>query len=169
MKIKFKCTLKSKSAKSESPKKEIYFLIDKFVAGYLNVFSNPEDESSRVICGNIDERENAICYKSLFPNIYSKSKAVAQILAVSGNAWFTCTGWLASSDSLFFTNMHCLSTRTDVLNSYFYFMNEDSSCSIDDQYAPEFEVYEAEDLLAVEEEYDYALIRLADNPASKFG
>ena len=129
------------------------------------------EERKLSICGR-DDKRNAICYKSSEPTIYNKAKAVARLLI---NGRYACTGWLVSKGSLLFTNAHCIDSLSDVQNTDFEFMAEESRCAMgssdgsrmsDRNYAG---IYDGTALLKKSATWDYALIQLKGDPASKYG
>lgn len=82
-----------------------------------------------------------------------------------------CTGWLVSDD-LLLTNEHCIGSRADALNSDFEFMAEDSRCYNDDSscwFCSRGRTFDAVDLVSVNSELDYALVRLAGSPGRTYG
>merc|ERR1712166_1373651 len=95
------------------------FAIDEYAAGWpLDSFGNRRSK-----CGN-DDRENAICYKDLFPDHYGKARAVARVRLANS----LCTGWLVGDSGLLITNHHCIASQSEATDSSFEFMAETKSC-----------------------------------------
>ena len=191
----------SLSCDDEEDKEFALFEIDQFAAGFPLNNNNPEvqpyerhlrsrtkersfeeekmssflkaiDEERKLsICGK-DDKRNAICYKNSEPTIYNKAKAVARLLI---NGRFACTGWLVSNGSLLFTNEHCIDSLSDVQNTDFEFMGEESNCAIGSSDGSWFSsrnhagIYDGTALLKVSATWDYALVQLSRDPASKYG
>jgi V8-like Glu-specific endopeptidase len=172
-------------------KEQASFEIDDYVAGYPNESleerrhlrsHNAKNGSSFVdmmrvnqerelsICGS-DDKRNAFCYKTSQPTVYGKAKAVAR-LYINGSG--ACTGWLASGSNVLITNEHCIDSLSDVQNTDFEFMAEENVCSTTRDggwmSSRNFgEIYDGTALLAVSAQWDYAVVQLAGNPASKHG
>ena len=174
MKITLTCVDDESKSKSS-------FHINEYVAGYPMVgASNSEGTSPATesmffyesICG-VDDKRNAICYQTSFPTIYDKARAVAR-LYINGSG--ACTGWLVSDSNLLFTNEHCIDSTSDVLNTDFEFMGEESVCnpstpgSADGGWMSHRGViFDGLELLALSATWDYALIQLDGNPAATYG
>ena len=169
----------------DDSKSESSFHIDEYVAGYPMVGTSDNEEegtspspdslmfsSKESICGP-DDKRNAICYQTSFPTIYNKARAVAR-LYINGSG--ACTGWLVSECNLLFTNEHCINSASDVLNTDFEFMGEETNCnpsspgSIDGGWMSNRGViFDGLSLLALSSTWDYALIQLDGNPAASYG
>jgi subtilisin-like proprotein convertase family protein/V8-like Glu-specific endopeptidase len=86
--------------------------------------------ATRAICGS-DDKEDAVCYETSFPEVYDKSRAVARIV-MDGSA--LCTAWLVSCENHVMTNNHCtwddsdFDTQGELDRMEFQFMYQDDTC-----------------------------------------
>ena len=135
------------------------FAVDEYAAGFVAVGGEPE-----VICGTNDY-ENAICYEG--SDEYQHARAVARLL-IRGR--YLCTGWLVSEDSLLLTNEHCITSSRDALNTDYEFGAEADNCGDPNgQLQHPGVVYDGQEFVRDNPALDYALIRLAGNPAATYG
>lgn len=139
----------------------------KSLASFLDAIS---DERKLSICGPND-KHNAVCYKDK-TTVYSKARAVARLFINGSGA---CTGWLVSGSNVLITNEHCLDSLADVQNTDFEFTAEESACTDVPGDGGWFShrnndaIYDGIDLLKVSATWDYAVVQLSGDPASKFG
>ncbi|KAL3940443.1 MAG: hypothetical protein SGBAC_005027 [Bacillariaceae sp.] len=117
------------------------------------------------LCGD-DDGKNAICFKDSHPNEYNMARAVSR-LRITGKG--TCTGWLVGPNNLLLTNMHCIASQEDIDNTDFQFMAEGDDCNGSKTATAGYDVYEGVELVANSFQKDYALIRLAGDPVTKYG
>jgi V8-like Glu-specific endopeptidase len=86
--------------------------------------------ATRAICGS-DDKEDAVCYETSFPEVYDESRAVTRIV-MDGSA--LCTAWLVSCENHVVTNNHCtwddsdFDTQGELDRMEFQFMYEDPVC-----------------------------------------
>jgi uncharacterized repeat protein (TIGR01451 family) len=86
--------------------------------------------ATRAICGG-DDKEDAACYETSFPDVYEEARAVARIV-MDGSS--LCTAWLASFENHVITNNHCtwddndFDTQGELDRMEFQFMYEDPTC-----------------------------------------
>ncbi|MFB3852173.1 MAG: trypsin-like peptidase domain-containing protein, partial [Acidobacteriota bacterium] len=119
---------------SSNPKPHSFgYLIQRVTRGYTDeelaklYGSSSEPES---ICGT-DDKQDAKCFQSSYPDIYNASKAVCRIV-MDGSA--LCTGWLVSCENHLITNNHCtwddddFDTQGELNRMEFQFMYEDPTC-----------------------------------------
>ena len=140
------------------------FLIDEYVAGFLNLGHAPGD---RAICGT-DDKEHAVCYQSSHPTEYDRGRAVCRLLS-GGSAY--CTGWLVSADNHVITNEHCITSASDALNTDYDFMAEAPNCSDPDcSECYPGTVYSGATFIQDSYNLDYALVRVnSGNPSDTHG
>ena len=135
------------------------FVINKYGAGFVNLGPGIER-----ICGKSDF-ENAICREGTTE--YDKSRAVARLLIQ--NMWL-CTGWLASADSHFITNEHCISSSAAALDTDYEFMAEAPTCGSGNcQLCWPGTIYSGSAFIKDSPALDYSLVQLAGNPAATYG
>ncbi len=138
---------------------EKVFVIDEYVAGFDDF--GPVIEQ---ICGPNDF-ENAMC-RSGTPE-YDRGRAVARLLI---QGMYLCTGWLASGNSHFVTNEHCITNSTEALNTDYEFMAEAPSCGSGNcQLCYPGTIYSGSSFIQDSPGLDYALVQLSGNPASTYG
>jgi uncharacterized repeat protein (TIGR01451 family) len=86
--------------------------------------------ATRAICGS-DDKEDAVCYETSFPEVYDESRAVTRIV-MDGSA--LCTAWLVSCENHVMTNNHCtwddndFDSQGELDRMEFQFMYEDPVC-----------------------------------------
>ena len=184
------------SCGTDKDREQALFAIDEFVAGY-NFDDHPESKHSKKdnlrssthneersasfigitsdkrklsICG-ADDKRNAVCYKK-HETIYKKARAVAR-LYINGSG--ACTGWLVSGSNMLLTNEHCITSLSDVQNTDFEFMAEEDGCTNTPGDGSWFShrnsdgIFDGTALLKKSATWDYALVQLSGDPASKFG
>ncbi|UCC31674.1 MAG: trypsin-like peptidase domain-containing protein [Phycisphaerales bacterium] len=135
------------------------FVINKYGAGFVNLGPGIER-----ICGASDF-ENAIC--RVGTTEYDEARAVARLLIQ--NMWL-CTGWLASADSYFITNEHCITSSTEALNTDYEFMAEAPNCDDPNcQLCYTGDIYSGSAFIKDNAALDYSLVQLAGNPAATYG
>ena len=144
--------------------------IDKYTAGFPieDKFEINQRSLSTSICGK-DDKRNAICYKNNHSSKYGKSKAVARLL-INGRG--ACTGWLVGRN-LLLTNHHCIDSLSDVQNTDFEFMAEESVCSSSRDGSwfshRSTAIYDGVALVAKDKANDFALIRMEKNLGDTYG
>ncbi len=126
--------------------------------------------ATRAICGS-DDKEDAACYETGFPDVYEQSRAVARIV-MDGSA--LCTAWLVSCENHVMTNNHCtwddndFDTQGELDRMEFQFMYE-SACgggAATVEYS-----FMGGTWLENDRNLDYTLIQApeGENPASTYG
>ncbi len=144
---------------STSRRSSAGFVIDEYAAGFDNF--GPAIER---ICGSNDF-ENAVCRSGTTE--YDKGRAVARLLI---QGMYLCTGWLASADSHFITNEHCITSSSQALNTDYEFMAETPNCGSGNcQLCYGGTVYSGSAFIQDSPALDYALVQLSGNPASTYG
>jgi hypothetical protein len=137
------------------------FEVDEYAAGFVGLGGGLE-----AICGT-DDKKNAICYSSSHPVPYQRSQAVARLLIMGR---YLCTGWLVSQDNLLLTNEHCITKEREAFNTDYEFDAEATFCdSTNCQMCWEGVVYSGAEFIRDNPALDYALIRLAGDPAGTYG
>jgi hypothetical protein len=135
------------------------FLVEEYAAGFV-----PLGGGTEAICGT-DDKENAVCYAP--STEYSRARAVARLL-IQGR--YLCTGWLVSQDNLLLTNEHCISSSRAALNTDYEFDAEAPECNSSNcQLCYPGDVYDGQLFIRDNPTLDYALIRLAGDPAATYG
>jgi hypothetical protein len=136
-----------------------FFEIDEYAAGFESFFET--------ICG-IDDKANAACYSSSFPNAYSTSRPVARLLINGRNL---CTGFLISGSNHLLTNNHCIQNTTDALNTDYEFMSEAPSCdSLNSQLAYRGAIFDGASFIQTNVALDYTLVQInLGDPATLYG
>ncbi|RLN32542.1 hypothetical protein BBO99_00009111 [Phytophthora kernoviae] len=131
------------------------------------------------ICGT-DESVEAACAPSATNNeegavMFTRSQAVARLSIIKENGMEIayCTGWLLGCDGHLITNQHCIGDAQDALNTKVEFLAESSSCGSNDTCdkrggCPGPVGVLSTTLVAVSEDLDYALVRLAANTSANF-
>lgn len=122
-------------------------------------------ERDLVACA-ADDGKNAKCYLESHPTEYNLARAVAR-MKIAGKG--TCTGWLVGPNNLMLTNMHCIENEEELANTEFQFMAEGNECSDGKNTAVNIDSYDGAEIVKLSFEKDYALIRIAGDPASKYG
>ena len=77
------------------------------------------------ICGGVDDKRDAVCYKSSDPEAYNRSKAVARLL-IDGTE--LCSGWRVGPGNRMFTNHHCFADSATAKNTEVWFNYECAAC-----------------------------------------
>jgi len=123
------------------------------------------------ICGT-DDKEDAVCYETTFPDVYDKARAVVRIV-MDGSS--LCTGWLVSCQNHLITNNHCtwddddFDTQGELDRMEFQFMYQDSTCGGG---GATFEYsFMGGTWLENDHDLDYTLIQapVGQNPAATYG
>ena len=110
-----------------------------------------------------DEREAIIAVRDL-PRLFVRSRAVAKLSFISNGAASMCTGFLIDNDRML-TNEHCIGTALvcDAAIAIFgYAVNEAGRLNLGEQ-------YRCVELLSVNKDLDFALIRLEGMPGAIWG
>jgi hypothetical protein len=136
-----------------------FFEIDEYAAGFESFFET--------ICG-IDDKANAACYSSSFPNAYSTSRPVARLLINGRNL---CTGFLVSGANHLLTNNHCIQNTTDALNTDYEFMSEAPTCdSLNSQLSYRGTIFDGATFIQTNVALDYTLVQInLGDPATLYG
>jgi uncharacterized repeat protein (TIGR01451 family) len=150
------------------------YLIERITRGYSR--SELEElygsgAATRAICGG-DDKEDAICYETSFPDVYDESRAVARIV-MDGSA--LCTAWLVSCENHVMTNNHCtwddddFDTQGELDRMEFQFMYQDPVCGgggATVEYS-----FMGGTWLENDHNLDYTLVRapVGEDPASVYG
>lgn len=152
------------------------FDIDEYVAGFVDL-GGPRAEvdkgkdgrlpsaprGTEAICG-LDDKQNAACYRDLYPELYEHGRPVARLL-IQGST--LCTGWLASPFDHLITNQHCIATSATALNTDFEFMAEAPDCETPNcQLCHPGQVFSGGVLIQSDAGKDYSLVRIAGNGAA---
>jgi hypothetical protein len=170
------------TVKCDDPQKRADFMIEEYVAGFPGLITgnitgivrrglngveeenqNQIEERRLGVCGSNDKAD-AKCYESSYPNVYHKSTPVARILV---NGIGICTGFLVGPSNQLLTSGKCIKSAGEARNSDIQFMFESTACNGTD--IPYTMMYEATDLLAHSIELDYALLQLDGKPVDTFG
>jgi uncharacterized repeat protein (TIGR01451 family) len=129
------------------------------------------DPGTDAICG-ADDKEDAVCYESSFPDVYEEARAVARIV-MDGSS--LCTAWLVSCENHVMTNNHCtwddddFDTQGELDRMEFQFMYQDPTCGGG---VPDFEYsFMGGTWLENDHDLDYTLIRApaGEDPAATYG
>ncbi|CAH0473569.1 unnamed protein product [Peronospora belbahrii] len=133
-----------------------------------------EDINNESLCGQ-DESVEAACAPSATNSeqgavMLAKSQPVARlsIIKENGMAIAYCTGWLLGCEGHLITNQHCISNVQDALNTKVEFLAQATSCGGNEDCdtrggCPGLLGVTSTKLVAVSEELDYAVVRLATN------
>jgi lysyl endopeptidase len=122
----------------------------------------PKPES---ICGGVDDKRDAVCYRSSDPVAYNRSKAVARLL-IDGTE--LCSGWRVGPNDRMLTNHHCLADSATAQNTEVWFNYECAVCG-------GFDVLRStkvlgDQVLATDQTLDYTLFTVQDfNKLDRFG
>ncbi|CAJ1943349.1 unnamed protein product [Cylindrotheca closterium] len=114
------------------------------------------------ICRN-DDLKNAQCYEATHPEAFQVANSVVRMKYANTDF---CTGWMISP-GLLMTAGHCVETTEEVMNTEYQFSYGSSSCTSDLFDTPE--IYRPIELVKVDYQSDYALIRMEGNPGFKYG
>jgi len=136
------------------------FDINKVAYGYSEAYI--ESVLLRKVCGK-DDKQPVICYDGTI--LYEKSKAVCKLL-IGGST--LCTGWLLGSEGHIMTNNHCISSSNGAYNVDFQFNYQRSSCNGSSNSSIDI-VAETSTLICTNRSLDYTLLKLPNNPTSKYG
>jgi hypothetical protein len=166
----------------DNEEKKADFEIDDYVAGLkeLDMIVGEEMNPERNLRGadlfpldgrhlslcDEDDMRNAQCYLGSVE--YETSKAVARLL-IAGST--LCTGWLVGADNLLLTNEHCFQSKDEALDTDYEFMFEvsgggDCTTQVGREATSGSVKYDASELLAISKDYDYALVRLIEDPSN---
>ncbi|MHC4429322.1 MAG: trypsin-like peptidase domain-containing protein, partial [Planctomycetota bacterium] len=123
------------------------------------------------ICGS-DDKEDAICYETEFPEVYERSRAVVRILM---DGLSLCTGWLVSCQNHLMTNNHCtwddddFDTQGELDRMEFQFIYQEPTCG-GDEASYEYS-FMSGTWLENDNPLDYTLIQAPpeEDPASTYG
>lgn len=141
--------------------------LDQFAHG----FAAPaplDDDTDISICGTDDSLE-AKCYATSEPTAYGRARAVSRLHIAGVSA---CTGWLVGSEGHLITNEHCINTASDAANTSFEFMAEGATCQSNCKQSgacPGPVVADTSQLVKVDANLDYALVKLPVNPTTDYG
>lgn len=110
------------------------YSINKLARGFTNSeIAARLGESCPYCCGD-DNKLNAVCFSSLHPEVYQKSKSIGRIW--KGPTYIAGSGWFWGGDGHFMTAMHVFSTGSAPAANYQYgalvqveIMGESSSCA----------------------------------------
>ena len=116
---------------SSGPNTDHYgYRIDRVTRGFNQLELAMRDGEPEAICGT-DDKKDAVCYESSYPDVYDKARAVARIV-MDGSA--LCTAWLVSCENHVITNNHCtwddddFDTQGELDRMEFQFMYQDATC-----------------------------------------
>ncbi|MFI5932544.1 trypsin-like serine peptidase [Actinoplanes sp. NPDC051494] len=116
------------------------------------------------VCGG-DESRDAVCYKSVDPVAFTRSKAIARLLI---NGTELCTGWRVGKKNRMVTNNHCFATSGDAYETEVWFNYQCAKCGGYDVFRPT-KVW-GDRVLATNRVYDYTLFTVDDfDQVQKFG
>jgi lysyl endopeptidase len=120
---------------------------------------------TKSVCG-ADDSQYAKCYQSTEPVIYSKSKAVVDLI-INGKG--SCTGFLVGSAGHLLTNNHCISSQAEANNTTYQLMNE-ANCGVYCYTCPGTVVIATSaTLVKTDATLDYTLLQLPTNPTLSYG
>ncbi|KAG7389251.1 hypothetical protein PHYPSEUDO_010809 [Phytophthora pseudosyringae] len=133
---------------------------------------NPISATDESICA-VDNTKEAICYfdDSTTRTAFLAARSVARLLIPKGSgATAGCTAWLLGNQGHLMTNYHCVSTDDEASSTTVEFMAEADVCSDSVSCAswgacPGDLVSISVDLIHVDEELDYALLKLPSDGA----
>ncbi|MEV8507237.1 serine protease [Actinoplanes sp. NPDC051475] len=116
------------------------------------------------VCGN-DESRDAVCYRSVDPVAYTRSKSIARLLI---NGTELCTGWRIGAKNRMLTNNHCFDNSDDAYETEVWFNYQCAKCGGYDVFRPT-KVWGGK-VVATNHVYDYTLFTVENFGAvQKFG
>ena len=117
------------------------------------------------ICGGVDDKRDAVCYKSSDPVAYNRSKAVARLL-IDGVE--LCTGWRIGPSNRMLTNHHCFTDSATAANTEVWFNYECAVCGGFEVLRPT--KVSGDTVLATDQRLDFTLFTVRDFPSiTRFG
>jgi uncharacterized repeat protein (TIGR01451 family) len=161
---------------SANPAHDHYgYRIERVTRGYseaeLAAMQGRAPEDTEAICGT-DDKEDAVCYETSFPDVYDRARAVVRIV-MDGSS--LCTGWLVSCQNHLMTNNHCtwddsdFDTQGELDRMEFQFIYQDATCGGS---GASFEYsFMSGTWLENDHNLDYTLIQAPaeEDPASTYG
>jgi hypothetical protein len=116
------------------------------------------------VCG-LDEKRDAVCYRSTDPVAYSRSKAVARLL-IGGVE--LCSAWRVGTNNRMLTNHHCIADQKTASTAEVWFNYQCSVCGGHDVEA--VTKVPVDQLVATGDRLDYTLFSVKNfNAIKRFG
>lgn len=145
--------------------------IDEVSRGFTETERQEASQRSRAwkgreesICGN-NESYDAVCYRSVDPVVYRRTKAVARLL-IKGTE--LCTAFRVGPENRLMTNHHCIASREELADTEVWFNYQCAECGGYDVFRPT-KVWGAE-LLATDKTLDFSVFSVTDfELVRKFG
>ncbi len=116
------------------------------------------------VCGG-DQSTDAVCYRSVDPVAYTRSKAIARLL-IDGTE--LCTGWRIGPNNRMLTNNHCFDNSAAAYDTEVWFNYQCAQCGGYEVFKPT-KVW-GDRVLATNRTYDYTLFTVENfGQVKKFG
>lgn len=121
-------------------------------------------DASRSTCG-VNERRDVQCWAGSHPVEFERSRPVARLLINGGSL---CTAWRVGPDNRMFTNNHCVSSQSSLVNTEVWFNYQRSGCGTGS--TGNTTIVSGNDLLATDFTLDYTLFTVSNfNSIQSFG